>query len=97
MVPALVVTFCVSFGVQVWILGLKGLEGSEPMSEQGAVGWLSFAVGMVIFLAPLAVGVLLGSKAQRLGEHRLGLAGILVNGVLLVSLLLWAFISTLLQ
>lgn len=97
MMPALILSFLLSFMVQVWILGFKGLDGSEPMSQQGAVGWLSFAVGMAIFLAPLAVGVFLGSRARRLGASGLGLAGILVNGVLFIGLLVSLFISTLMQ
>jgi hypothetical protein len=97
MVPMLIVSFVLSFATQVWILGLKGLEGSEPMSQQGAIGWVSFAVGMTVLLAPLVVGVYLGVKARGLGAQRLGLAGILVNGSICLALLILLFISTLTQ
>ena len=97
MLPMLIVSFWPSFITQAWILGIKGLEGSEPMSQQGGIGWLSFAVGMAIFLAPLVVGVYLGARARRLGAPRLGFAGVLVNGLVFLALLISLFIGTLAQ
>jgi hypothetical protein len=97
MVPLLLVTFAVSFVVQEVILGTQDLEGSEPMSQQGAIGWLSFGLGMLIFLAPLAAGVFLGARARKLGATRLGWTGMLVDGALFVGLFVPLFISTLNQ
>lgn len=85
MLPMLLVTGAVAAVVGINLLGRRGLEGSEPMSVQGAYGWVVFAMTTVVFLAPLIVGVVLGVKALRGGERRLGLTGILVDGLILVA------------
>ena len=79
----------------MFMLGRRDLEGSEPMSVQGAYGWMVWAVSTAILLVPMAIGLVLGFKARRLGAKRLGLAGILIDGVILVGYPLVSFISLL--
>jgi cytochrome c oxidase subunit IV len=69
----------------VYMLGRRDLEGSEPMSVQGAYGWMVWAISTIILLAPVAVGLVLGLKARRLGAKRLGLVGSLIDGAILIG------------
>jgi membrane associated rhomboid family serine protease len=96
MLPLLVPSAIASVVVQMLILGTKGLEGSEPMSVQGATGWVSLILGTATLLAPTAVGVVLGTKARKLG-NRLGTFGMWIDGVILVGLTVLIFWNTLAQ
>ncbi len=85
MLPMLLVAAIVDGILGFWLLNRKGLDGSEPMSVQGAYGWMVFALSTVILMVPMAVGVVLGLKAWRGGAKRLGMAGTLFDGAILVG------------
>ena len=85
MVPMIVPSFIVSFVLSVWLLSIRDLEGSEPMSEQGLYGWLVLVVATLVLLAPMVVGVFFGARAWRL-RSALGVAGTVINGALLAAL-----------
>jgi hypothetical protein len=85
MVPLLLVSGAVGGIVGFVLLGMKDLEGSEPMSEQGAWGWMVFALSTLILMVPMIVGIVLGVKAGKLGERRLGTIGVAVCGAILVA------------
>jgi hypothetical protein len=95
MLPMLLVTGLIGAFVGMWLLGRRGLEGSEPMSVQGAYGWLVWVVTSVVFLLPTMFGVVFGFRARRAGAKGLGLAGMLVNGALLVGIPTTSLISML--
>ncbi|MGE5227551.1 MAG: hypothetical protein ACM3OO_11815 [Planctomycetaceae bacterium] len=85
MIAFLVISAAVG-GIVGWVLlSSQGLEGSEPMSEQGTIGWVAFGLSTAIFMAPMVVGVVLGAKARKLGERRLGTIGMVVDGVILLG------------
>lgn len=85
MLPMIVPSFVVSFVLSVWLLSIRDLEGSEPMSEQGLYGWVVLVVATLILLAPMIVGVVLGAKSWRL-RSGFGVAGTVINGAVLVVL-----------
>jgi hypothetical protein len=85
MVPFLLVSGAIGGIVGFVLLGMKDLEGSEPMSEQGAWGWMVFAVSTLILMVPMIVGIVLGARARKLGERRLGTIGMSVCGAILVA------------
>lgn len=93
MIPAMLGTAILAGLVGWWLLGLRDLEGSEPMSEQGAYGWLVriFTNG-VILLAPAYAGLWWGSKARRLGAGTISLVAIGVNA--LAVAVVWVLIAT---
>ena len=92
MLPFLLVSGAAGGIVGFILLGFRELEGSEPMSEQGAYGWMVLAVSTLLFMTPMIVGVVLGTKARKLGE-RLGTIGMVVDGAILVGYTALAFIS----
>jgi hypothetical protein len=91
MLPMLLVSGIAGGFLGFWLLGRKDLEGSEPMSVQGAYGWMTFVLSTAIFMAPMVVGIVLGVKAWRGGARRLGMAGTLIDGAILV---VYPFLST---
>ena len=93
MLPFLLVSGAAGGIVGFILLGFRELEGSEPMSEQGAYGWMVLAVSTLLFMTPMIVGVDLGTKARKLGERRLGTIGMVVDGAILVGYTALAFIS----
>ena len=93
MLPFLVVSGVVGGIVGFILLGFRDLEGSEPMSEQGAYGWMVLAVSTLLFMTPMIVGVILGARARSMGERRLGTIGMVVDGVVLVGYTGLAFIG----
>jgi hypothetical protein len=93
LIPAAIVAAVVGLA----ILGNAGLEGSEPMSEQGTAGWTALVLTYLILMAPMFVGVFLGAKAHGLGERRLGTTGIVVDGAILVLYTIAAFGGALTQ
>ena len=85
MLPLLLVSGAVGGVVGFILLGFKNLEGSEPMSEQGAYGWMVLAVSTLLLMTPMIVGVVLGAKARKQGERRLGTIGMVIDGAILVG------------
>jgi hypothetical protein len=81
MVPALVLWYPLAYLVGAGFQHALGLADDELLTEAGAWG-VAAAVVMLAFIAvPQVVGIVLGVKARRLGEHRLGTAGVAVNAV----------------
>ena len=85
MLPMLLVSAILAAFFGMYMLGRRDLEGSEPMSVQGTYGWVVWAVDTVILLVPTVIGVVLGFKARRADGRGLALAGILINGAILVG------------
>ncbi len=42
-------------------------------------------VSTLLFMTPMIVGVVLGAKARKLGERRLGTIGMVIDGAILVG------------
>lgn len=64
------------------------LDEQESLSEAGAWGYVSgvFLIGLMV--APAVAGIVLGTRARHLAEHRLGTAGIVVNSLIAAYLVL---------
>jgi hypothetical protein len=86
MLPMLLLTAAVGAFVGFWLLSRHDLEGSEPMSAQGGYGWMVWAVTTAIFLAPAAVGLVLGLRARRHGAGLRGTLGVALNGLILLGI-----------
>jgi len=95
MLPLLLLTAALAAFLGMYLLGLRDLEGSEPMSVQGSYGWMVWAVTTGIFLVPAAVGLGLGLQARRHGAGRSGTVGAVLNGVILVGFPLLALFNLL--
>jgi hypothetical protein len=87
----------VATGIAVLLGGVAGtllqfvvfdLEEQELLSEAGAWGYVAGFVLLVSMVIPALVGVVLGVRARRLGERRLGTTGIVVNAVIAAYLLI---------
>jgi hypothetical protein len=65
-----------------------GLEEQELLPEAGAWGYVVGVALLVLMAAPGVLGIALGVRARRLGERRLGTAGIVVNAVIAAVLVL---------
>ncbi len=59
-----------------------GLAEGEMLREAGAWGVIAGAFLILLIAVPQIVGIVLGVKARRLGEHRLGTAGVVVNAAI---------------
>ena len=57
------------------------LEEQELLSEAGAWGYAAAVLLLALMVAPAVAGIVLGARARRLGERRMGAAGIAVNAV----------------
>jgi hypothetical protein len=85
MLPMLLLSAIAAGVFGMFMLGRRDLEGSEPMSVQGGYGWMVWAISTIILMIPPAVGLGLGLTARRLGAKGTALAGILVNGLILIG------------
>jgi hypothetical protein len=85
MLPMLLVSAVAAAFFGMYMLGRRDLEGSEPMSVQGTYGWVVWAVSTILLLVPTVIGVILGFKARCADGKGLALAGILINGSILVG------------
>jgi hypothetical protein len=74
--------------VIAWIIGtflqsvVFDLGEQELLSEAGAWGYVAAILLLVLMVLPGILGMALGVRARRLGEHRLGTTGIVVNAVI---------------
>ena len=96
MVPALLLSYVAAFFVGWGLMSALGLEECDMLTEAGAWGVVGAAFLLVLVAVPQIVGIVLGVKARRLGERRLGTTGVVVNAaiagfVLLASVLQLAF------
>jgi len=58
------------------------LEEQELLPKAGGWGYVAGFFLLALMVLPAVVGMVLGVRARRLGERRLGTAGIVVNGVI---------------
>ena len=72
------------------------LEEQELLPAAGAWGYVAGFLLLALMVLPAVIGVGLGVRARRLGEHRLGITGIVVNGVI-STYLAFTFAATLLN
>ncbi len=71
------------------------LEEQELLPEAGVWGYLAGFFLLALMVLPAVVGMVLGVRARRLGERRLGRTGIVVNAVI-GTYLVFTFAATLL-
>lgn len=92
MLPALAVSAAVGGLVGFWMLNARDLDGSEPIAEQGAYGWMVRVLANgVILVAPSYAGLWLAVRARRLGGGRLALVAVAAH--LGVIALVWSLIA----
>lgn len=94
MVPLLVPSMILTFVIAVVLLGTAELEGSEPMSEQGFIGWVVVLVTLLLGPLPAYFGVWFGLKAHRLGEGTAAIIATVVNGLAIGGLWLLTVVTT---
>jgi hypothetical protein len=58
------------------------LEEQELLREAGLWGYVAGFFLLALMVLPAVVGMVLGVRARRLGERRLGTTGIVVNAVI---------------
>jgi hypothetical protein len=63
------------------------LEEQQMLSEAGAWGYFAGIFLVALMVLPGLVGVVLGVRARRLGERRLGAAGIVANALIATYLM----------
>jgi hypothetical protein len=63
--------------------------------EAGAWGVAAFVLMLVLSAVPPAVGIVLGVRARRLGERRLGTIGVVANAVVAVWFVLGPVVGAL--
>lgn len=71
------------------------LKEQELLPEAGVWGYLAGFFLLALMVLPAVVGMVLGVRARRLGERRLGTTGIVVNA-LIGTYLVFTFAATLL-
>lgn len=87
--------------VVAWIVGtflqfvVFDLEEQELLLEAGVWGYLAGFFLLALMVLPAVVGMVLGVRARRLGERRLGTTGVVVNAVV-ASYLVFTLAATLL-
>lgn len=64
------------------------LEEQALLSEAGASGYAAIFLLLALMMSPAVVGIVLGTRARHLGEHRLGTTGIVANAVVATYLVL---------
>lgn len=82
MAPAIAVLYVPLYLVGSALQDALGLAEDELLVEGGAWGVAAFVLMTVLVVLPQLVGAVLGVRARRLGEHRLGTAGVAVNVVI---------------
>ena len=92
LVAAPIVLFVPLYLVGSALLDALGVAEGELLVKAGVLGVLAWGAMLVLVATPSIVGVVLGARARRLGERRLGTLGIAVNAltgayVLLASVL----------
>ena len=92
MIPALVASAAAAGLIGFLLLSAHDLEGSEPIAEQGAYGWMVRIVANgVILAAPSYAGLWWAVRARRLGAAGLATAAVLIH--LAVITVVWVLIA----
>lgn len=63
-----------------------GLDEQELLTEAGVWGYVAAVLLLALMVLPAVTGIALGVRARRLGEHRRGTTGMIVNAVVAVYL-----------
>jgi hypothetical protein len=96
MLPLLVVSLVAAAIVGMILLFGAGLEGSEPLSEQGAIGWLALILAnLVILPLPAYVGLWFGVKARRTGAAAKATMPIVAHSVVIAAVWLFTIVAML--
>ena len=95
MVPAIAVSFVVAEVAGSALQSALGLTASESLTEAGFLGVLAALLLALVLVTPQGIGILLGSKARRLGAGRIGTAGIMLNSTLATFVLLTTAVNLL--
>lgn len=83
----LMVAATVAAGVVAGIIGtflqfvVFDLGEQELLTEAGVWGYVAAVLLLALMVLPAVTGIALGVRARRLGEHRLGTTGVIVNAV----------------
>ena len=88
MVPALLLSYVTAYFAGVAVQSAFGLAEDESLREAGVWGVVSGVLLIALIVVPQLVGIALGVRARRLGERRLGTAGVVVNAAIAAFLLL---------
>lgn len=88
MIPTLLVSYVVAYFVGTATQGAFGLAEDESLTEAGMWGVVAGLFLIVLIVVPQIVGIVLGVRARRLGEVRLGKAGVVINAAIAVYLVL---------
>lgn len=88
MVPAIVVSFTAAELVGSLLQRALGLSENENLTEAGALGVVAAVFLALLLVAPQVFGIVLGSKARRLGARRMGTAGLVLNFLIAAFMLL---------
>lgn len=92
MLPALVVSAASGGLLAFWLLRARDLEGSEPIAEQGAYGWMVRIVANgIVLVAPSYAGLWWAIRARRFGAGRLSVLAVVVH--LSVITIVWTLIA----
>jgi hypothetical protein len=92
MLPALVASAAAAALIGYWLLSAHGLEGSEPIAEQGAYGWMvRIVTNGVLLVAPSYAGLWWAVRARRLGAN--GTARVAIVLHLAVIAAVWVLIA----
>ncbi len=88
MVPAQALSYVTAYFAGVALQDALGLAEDENLREAGVWGVVAGVFLIVLIIVPQIVGIVLGVRARRLGERRLGTTGIVVNAAIAAFLLL---------
>jgi hypothetical protein len=87
-VPAMLAWMALLMPVGWGLQSALGLDDTEMLYEAGAWGVAAFGLMSVLSAVPPTVGIVLGVRARRLGERRLGTMGVAANAVVAVLFVL---------
>jgi len=96
MVPSMLAWMVLLVPVGWGLQSALGLDDTQMLYEAGAWGVAAFGAMVVLGAVPPAVGIVLGLRARRLGERRLGTIGVAANAVVAVPLVLAPVLQVLL-
>jgi hypothetical protein len=68
-------------------LAVFDLEEQQLLCDAGAWGYVAAVALLALMVVPASVGVVLGVRARRLGEHRRGTTGVVVNAAIAAYLI----------
>ena len=89
MVAASAVALMVGGAIGTFLqLTVFDLEEQQLLSEAGVWGYVAAFCLVVLMVLPAVIGIVLGMRGRRLGERRLGTAGVVVNALTAAYLVL---------